>query len=98
MDNTCISFSGGRTSALMAIELLKDEKYKDAAVIFANTGKENEATLKFVNDVDKYIGNRIVWIEYNPDPAIWFNVVTYETASRKGEPFRALVLKRKYPP
>lgn len=93
-----ISFSGGRTSALMTIELLKDDKYKDAIVIFANTGKENEATLKFVNEVDKYIGDRIVWIEYNPDPAIWFNVVDYETANRNGEPFEALIKKRKYLP
>jgi 3'-phosphoadenosine 5'-phosphosulfate sulfotransferase (PAPS reductase)/FAD synthetase len=95
---TVISFSGGRTSAFMAIELLKDEQYKDAMVIFANTGKENEATLKFVKQVNEFIGGRIVWLEYNPDPNRWFNIVTHDTASRKGEPFEALITKRSYLP
>lgn len=97
-ENTVLSFSGGRTSALMTIELLKDEKYKNAVVIFANTGKENEATLKFVHQVSQFLNDRIIWVEYNPDPAICFNVVTYETASRKGEPFAALIEKRKFCP
>jgi 3'-phosphoadenosine 5'-phosphosulfate sulfotransferase (PAPS reductase)/FAD synthetase len=95
---TVISFSGGRTSAFMTIELLKDERYRDAVVIFANTGKENEATLNFVKRVNEYIGGRIIWLEYNPDPEIWFNIVTHDTASRKGEPFEALIGKRKYLP
>jgi len=47
-----LSFSGGRSSALMTIERLKANN--DSVVIFANTGKENEATLKFVNDCDNY--------------------------------------------
>lgn len=70
-DNVVISFSGGRTSALMTIEMLKQEKYKDAQIIFANTGKENEKTLLFVHQVDQYIqkvfSKSIVWVEYNPD-------------------------------
>lgn len=94
----CISFSGGRTSAFMTIELLKDERYKDAVVLFSNTGKENEATLEFVNEVDKLIGGRIVWVEYDNPPDNWFNVVTFETASRNGEPFAKLIKKRKYLP
>lgn len=93
-----ISFSGGRTSALMTIELLKDEKYNNSMVVFMNTGKENEATLRFVNQVNEYIGGRIIWLEYNPNPEIWFNIVTYNTASRIGEPFEALIRKRKYLP
>lgn len=93
-----ISFSGGRTSAFMTLELLKEDKYSDAVVVFANTGKENEATLKFVHEVDKYIRNKIIWIEYNPDPEVWFNIVSFETASRNGEPFEALITKRKYLP
>jgi len=97
-NETVISFSGGRTSAFMTIELLKEEKYKDAVVIFANTGKENEATLKFVKQVNEYIGGRIIWLEYNPDPAIWFNIVTHDSASRNGEPFEALINKRGYLP
>ena len=44
---TCISFSGGRTSAFMLYKILEanDGLPEDAKVIFANTGKEEEATL-----------------------------------------------------
>ncbi len=48
MDNeiNMISFSGGRTSAMMTIELLKLPEYNEnnTVVCFANTGKETGAT------------------------------------------------------
>ena len=59
-----ISFSGGRTSAYMTkwmIENLKD-KY-EMIVCFANTGKEREETLEFVDKCDKKFGFNVVWIE-----------------------------------
>lgn len=94
--NECniISISGGRTSGFMAIKLLK--WMPDAMMIFANTGKENEETLVFVNKINEYLGGGIVWIEY--DPETWFKIVSFETASRNGEPFEALIKKRKYLP
>lgn len=102
MDNKVISFSGGRTSAYMTIKLLEQPENKDAVIIFANTGKENEATLEFVNAMDLHLktafGKSIIWLEYNPDPEVWVNVVSFETASRNGEPFAALIAKRKYCP
>jgi 3'-phosphoadenosine 5'-phosphosulfate sulfotransferase (PAPS reductase)/FAD synthetase len=93
-----ISFSGGRTSAYMTIRLLDDPQYTDdnTIICFANTGKEKEETLKFAQRVDKYIGNKIIWLEY--DPINKFKIVNYETASRNGEPFAALIKKRKYVP
>lgn len=40
----------------MTIALLKDPNFADAKIIFANTGKEEEETLQFVNNVDSLIG------------------------------------------
>lgn len=91
-----LSFSGGRTSAYMTIELLKQEKYKNSVVLFANTGKEDEGTLRFVNDVDNFIGNKIIWVEYCPEKN--YKVVNFKSASRNGQPFEALIKKRKYVP
>lgn len=99
-ENYVISFSGGRTSAFMTVELLKDAKYKDAHVLFCNTGKENPATLDYVMQVSCYIykqfGKIVTWLEYCPVNK--FKVVYYRSASRMGEPFAALIEKRKFVP
>jgi 3'-phosphoadenosine 5'-phosphosulfate sulfotransferase (PAPS reductase)/FAD synthetase len=100
---TCISFSGGRTSAYMLYQVLQAHGGKmpdNGIVCFANTGKEEEATLKFVNDCSVNWGVKIHWIEYqdHEDPTLRYKEVTYETASRHGEPFESVIRKRKYLP
>lgn len=93
---TVISFSGGRTSAYMLWKVLEahgGQLPPEAIVCFANTGKEEEATLKFVNDCAVNWNVPIVWLEYR-DAEVKFEVVNYETASRNGEPFEALIRKR----
>ncbi len=64
----------------------------EAKVIFCNTGKEEEATLQFVNDCSKHWKVEITWLEFavENDKKI-FRVVNFETASRKGEPFEAVI-------
>ena len=96
---TVISFSGGRTSAYMLWLVLQANNGlpKDAIVCFANTGKEEEATLKFVNDCSVNWNVPIVWLEFR-DNEQKFEVVSYETASRSGEPFETLIRKRKFLP
>lgn len=96
---TCISFSGGRTSAYMLWRVLQSNGGlpSDAVVCFANTGKEDEATLRFVRDCGERWGVSIAWIEYRPD-APGFAVVDFGSASREGEPFEALIIKKKYLP
>ena len=97
---TCISFSGGRTSAYMLWRVLQSNGGKlpgDVIVCFANTGKEDEATLEFVRDCSVSWNVPITWLEWR-DTEEKFEVVTFETASRNGEPFEALIRKRNYLP
>jgi hypothetical protein len=97
---TCISFSGGRTSAYMLWRVLQAHQMslpEDAVVCFANTGKEDEATLRFVQNCSERWGVHITWLEYQRDEP-GYKVVTFETASRNGEPFEALIKKKNYLP
>lgn len=93
-----ISFSGGRTSAVMTkLCVDKFSESHDIAIIFANTGSEHENTLKFVDQCDKHFGWNVAWIEavVNPEKGkgIRHKVVTYETAARSDEPFEAVIEK-----
>ena len=93
-----ISFSGGRTSAVMT--KLCVEKFSDThdiAITFANTGCEHENTLKFVDQCDKYFKWNVVWVEavinQEQGQGTRHRIVDYETASRYGEPFEAAMKK-----
>jgi 3'-phosphoadenosine 5'-phosphosulfate sulfotransferase (PAPS reductase)/FAD synthetase len=99
LEQTVIAFSGGRTSAYMLWRILQSNRGlpNDAIVIFANTGKEAEETLEFVNAVSVNWNVPITWLEYR-DNETHFEQVTYETASRNGEPFKALIKKKNYLP
>lgn len=98
-----ISFSGGRTSAYMLWRILQAHAGTlpdDIKVCFSNTGKEAPQTLDFVRDCGERWGVEIVWLEYvaaEKTKDRW-RVVTYGTASRKGEPFSAVIDKRGYLP
>ena len=72
----------------------------DAVVCFANTGKEDEATLQFVHDCEINWGVPIVWLEYQAadKPQDRWKQVTFETASRNGEPFSAMIDRKKFLP
>jgi 3'-phosphoadenosine 5'-phosphosulfate sulfotransferase (PAPS reductase)/FAD synthetase len=97
---TCISFSGGRTSAYMLWRVLQAHGGKlppDCHVVFANTGKEAAETLEFVRDCGERWGVPIVWLEYTTEEPGW-RQVTFATASRNGEPFEALIRARNYLP
>lgn len=94
-EQTCISFSGGRTSAFMLYKVLLNgggQLPSQAKVIFANTGKEEEATLKFVDECSKRWNVPISWLEYaEVDGEHSFKIVDYQTASRNGEPFEQII-------
>ena len=93
---TCISFSGGRTSAYMLWKILEAHDMSlpsEAIVCFANTGKEEEATLRFIDRCSTEWGVKIHWLEYthHEDVKQRFKQVTFETASRDGQPFFELI-------
>ncbi len=93
-----ISFSGGRSSAVMTKLLLEEcHETHEIIIIFANTGCEHPDTLRFINDCDRHWNFNTVWIEaeISPEPGVGVRpkIVTYETCSRNGVPFRDYIAK-----
>lgn len=106
-----ISFSGGRTSALMLFLILwahGGQLPPEVYVCFANTGKEREETLRFVYEVGRRLRVEIHWLEWKDRPrgqagrktpaAARFDEVGFNSASRNGEPFRAVIERKKFLP
>lgn len=99
MKNLVVSFSGGRTSAFMAKMLTIHPDYKDRNLLFlyANTGKENEETLKFIDRCDKEWNLGLIWLEADVQEGkgngTKYTIVDFESASRNGEPFEAVIKK-----
>lgn len=90
-----VSFSGGRSSAMLLKIMLDDGMIDDDTIVaFANTGKEREETLEFVRDCDKYWGLKIWWVEFIKEKPL-YRVVDFESASRNGEPFSDMIEKGK---
>jgi 3'-phosphoadenosine 5'-phosphosulfate sulfotransferase (PAPS reductase)/FAD synthetase len=97
---TLVSFSGGRTSAFMLHQILQahgGELPPETVVTFANTGKERDETLRFVQDCADQWAVPVVWLEYQAE-APGYRMVNFETASRNGEPFAELIRKKSYTP
>lgn len=97
---TLINFSGGLSSALMVRRVLDAHGGRlpaDTHVVFTNTGKERGETLDFVRDCAVTWGVNIVWLERDGGAPVGarFREVEYETASRKGEPFREMIEERR---
>lgn len=96
-----VSVSGGRTSALMLRRILDahgGRLPRDVHAVFANTGRERPETLDFVRECSVRWGVQVVWIERASDAPDGYREVEYETASRNGEPFAALISERRYLP
>jgi 3'-phosphoadenosine 5'-phosphosulfate sulfotransferase (PAPS reductase)/FAD synthetase len=92
--------SGGRTSMIMAKHLKENpDKYPNVLYVFLNTGKEDEKTLQFVDRCDKEWNLGILYLEASVNcvkgKGTTYKIVDFETASRNGEPFEAML--KKYP-
>ena len=99
-----ISFSGGRTSAFMLkkiVDAYEGNLPDDIYVVFANTGKEVPETLDFINECQLNWNLKVRWLEldiHQERPIYRTKEVSYETASRNGEPFEALIDRKKFLP
>jgi len=69
----------------------------DVLPVFANTGKEREETLRFVHDCETHWGVKVHWVEWRKGKP-GFEEVGYNSASRAGEPFAALIAQKKITP
>lgn len=69
----------------------------EIAVVFANTGQENEETLEFVEKCSILFNVNVVWVEADVNPkggkGTKHKIVDFKTASRKGEPFEDIIKK-----
>jgi hypothetical protein len=94
-----VMFSGGRTSAFLAKYMKEHPHYKNCIFVFMNTGKEREETLQFAEKCDKKFGLNLVYLEAlvnnEKGKGTTYTIVDFETASRNGEPFEAML--KKYP-
>lgn len=100
MKNLLVSFSGGETSAFMAQWLnshYQEFGYQNIVFVFANTGLENEQTLEFVDRCDKHFKLNVQWVEaeviYEHKKGTKYYMTDFKNASRKGEPFEAVIKK-----
>ena len=84
----------------MMLKILIDNGLQAGDVVcFANTGREDEATLKFVHECETRWGVPVVWLEYR-HAAPKYEIVNFHTASRKDNPrpFDELLKHRRYLP
>jgi len=97
MDKILISVSAGETSSYMAQWIWNNWKDKELQFVFANTGEENEESLIFMKKCSEYFGFPVTWVEseviHNERKSSGCKIVNFETASRKGEPFKEVISK-----
>lgn len=95
-----VSFSGGATSGYMLWHILDahgGELPPDVVVSFQNTGAEREETLRFVQRCSTEWAVAVVWLEYAAGKP-GFRVVDHASASRRCEPFEAMLAAKSYLP
>jgi 3'-phosphoadenosine 5'-phosphosulfate sulfotransferase (PAPS reductase)/FAD synthetase len=90
-----VGCSGGRTSGYLLRRVL--DAYDGVLppsirIVFANTGKERERSLIFVERQSIEWGVEVTWVEYRDRyPDHGYEVVNFDTASRRSEPFNQML-------
>lgn len=93
-----LALSGGRSSAYMLWRMVEQHGGlpQRMRVVFANTGRERDQTLDFVDRLGRELGVAVDWLEYrdmgrDARPRHHYAVVDHATASRQGEPFEQMI-------
>lgn len=95
-NNIFSSVSAGYSSVMMAIKLREWFPNHNIINVMANTSKEREESLHFMNECDKYFNLNLVWIEsdfHEGRKGATPKVVEYENLKRKGEIFEEGIKK-----
>jgi hypothetical protein len=78
-------------------KLILDEGWKNTKFVFANTGKEREETLIFLDRCQQEWGLEVTWVEavthMREGIACTHRIVDFPNASRHGEPFEQMIRK-----
>jgi len=94
--NIFCSVSAGYSSVMMAIKLREWFPDHNIINVMANTSKEREESLYFMNECDKHFKLNLVWLEaefHEKGTGVTPNIVTYETLKRNGEIFEQGIKK-----
>lgn len=94
--NIFCSVSAGYSSVMMALMLPKWFPEHNIINVMANTSKEREESLHFMNECDKHFNLNMVWIEsefHEKGTGVTPNIVTYENLKRNGEIFESGIKK-----
>ena len=90
-----VNFSGGRSSAYMLYELLKENDKNDLIIIFCNTSKETLETYQFIKDCVLNWNFDLIVLEYKPKSFIITNI---DDCKKNGEVFEELIEYKKFMP
>lgn len=97
--NHIISFSGGRTSAYMALEVLKI--HPDAEVIYMDTGAEHPETYKFIRSFSREFGVPVTCLRVIPNPemrkASTYEILSIDDIGPDLEPWERMLRKYGHP-
>jgi len=88
-----VNFSGGRSSAYMLNELLKENK--DLIIIFCNTSKETPETYDFIKECVKNFKFNLIVLEYKPKS---FLITDIDNCKKNGEVFDELLKYKGFQP
>lgn len=93
-----ISVSGGNSSARMLLHMLESEKYKgwEFLIAFSNTSLESDETYDFLENLNNYIGNKIMFIEPSfpseNQAGLNYDIVPFENLNREGLVFEKMMV------